>query len=84
MIFNLNGIDRVKMEGQSIDVMPYISRCLLDVIGLCALGIHLKAQEEPDNEYLKALVQFGKSVTVSSSNLDKISFGKQICFSIEQ
>ncbi|UYV77876.1 CYP4V2 [Cordylochernes scorpioides] len=42
------------------DIVPFVTRCALDVICETAMGVHLNAQSQWDSEYLRALHEVGE------------------------
>ena len=50
-------------KGQNgIDIVPLITRCTLDIICETAMGVHINAQEQPDSQYVKAMILLGEIV----------------------
>src|SRR5205807_819518 len=43
------------------DIVPYITRCTLDIICETAMGVKIDAQSNPDSEYVKAIYFLGES-----------------------
>ncbi|KAK4313961.1 hypothetical protein Pmani_014705 [Petrolisthes manimaculis] len=51
-----------KADGQRFDIFPYITLCTLDVICETAMGVNIKAQDNSDSDYVKAVYRIGALV----------------------
>lgn len=48
--------------GKSFDVYPYITKAALDIIADAAMGTQVNAQEEKENEYVKAVYEVAELI----------------------
>ncbi|KAK3875312.1 hypothetical protein Pcinc_019808 [Petrolisthes cinctipes] len=51
-----------RADGQPFDIFPYITLCTLDVICETAMGVNIKAQDNSDSDYVKAVYRIAALV----------------------
>ena len=53
-------INKLKKGENGIDIVPFITRCTLDIICETAMGVSINSQQQPDSQYVKALILMGE------------------------
>ncbi|XP_030835606.1 cytochrome P450 4V2-like [Strongylocentrotus purpuratus] len=78
-------LEKFAEKSETVNIFPLVAYCVLDIICITAMGRSSNAQENSENEYVKAVGRMSELVTIRGKNpllwpdfiFDKIKTGKE-------